>query len=221
MKIRFVLTGEGTSDLRLVEHIQTVLIEEGFSEVSGEAPDFSLFSPVVGRSVRDKVRALVKHYPHADVIFVHRDADNVGAPVREQEIINASDGVVEAGRIVPIIPVTMLETWLLADLEAIKVVAGNSEFRGAPNCVPSLRRLEQARDTKQILLDALCEVSGTQGARLAKFKKRFSEMRARLTIDLNPNGPVQELPSYQAFRRKVNAFARGKLCTQVNDSGCS
>jgi hypothetical protein len=211
MKIRFVLTGEGSSDLRLVEHIQTILIGEGFSEVSGEVPDLGMFTPAVGRSVREKLLALMKYYPHADLILVHRDADNVGAAVREQEIWAASDGVVDAGRIVPIIPVTMLETWLLADTDAIKLVAGNSGYRGSLNCIPSLRRLEGARDTKQLLMEALCQASETQGARLGKFKKRFSEMRARLTVDLNPDGPVTELASYQDFRRKINEFSQRKL----------
>ena len=211
MKIRFVLTGEGSSDLRLVEHIQTILIGEGFSEVSGEVPDLGMFSPPVGRSVREKLQALVRYYPHADVIFVHRDSDNVGADVREQEIAEASDGVVALSRVIPVIPVTMLETWLLADVDAIKLVAGNSSFRGALNSVPAMRRLESTRDTKQLLMDALCEASETQGARLAKFKKRFSEMRARLTIDLDPEGPVTGLASYQEFRRKVSYFSQAFL----------
>ncbi|MHC8379275.1 hypothetical protein ACYZT3_25755 [Pseudomonas sp. MDT1-16] len=210
MKIRFVLTGEGSSDLRLVEHIQTILINEGFSEVSGEIPDLGMFTPAVGRSVREKLLALMKYYPHADLILVHRDADNVGAAVREQEIWAASEGVVDAERVVPVIPVTMLETWLLADVDAIKLVAGNSGYRGALS-IPTIRRLEGARDTKQLLMDALCEASETQGARLGKFKKRFSEMRARLTVDLNPDGPVRELASYQEFRRKINIFSQRKL----------
>ncbi|MCY1458887.1 hypothetical protein D9M71_763090 [compost metagenome] len=123
----------------------------------------------------------------------------------------ASEGVVDFERVVPVIPVTMLETWLLADRDAIKLVAGNSGYRGALNCIPSLRRLEGARDTKQLLMEALCEASETQGARLGKFKKRFSEMRARLTVDLNPDGPVRELASYQEFRRRINLFSQSKL----------
>lgn len=211
MKIRFVLTGEGSSDLRLVEHIQTILIEEGFSEVSGEVPDLGMFSPPIGRSVREKLVALAKYYPHADVIFVHRDADNVGVAVRELEISQAGEGVLESDRIISVVPVTMLETWLLADVNAIKRVAGNAAYRGAIGCIPSVRKLEGARDTKQILMDALCEASGTQGARLGKFKKRFSEMRARLTVDLDPGGPVKDLPSYQLFREKVSNYAQSKL----------
>lgn len=211
MKIRFVLTGEGSSDLRLVEHIQTILIEEGFSEVSGEIPDLGMFRPAIGRSVRDKLVALAKYYPHADVIFVHRDADNVGVAVRELEVFQATEGVLEPERVISVVPVTMLETWLLADVEAIKRVAGNSAYRGSIDCIPSVRKLEDARDTKQILMDALCEASGTQGARLSKFKKRFSEMRARLTVDLDPAGPVKNLPSYQLFREKVSNYAQNKL----------
>ncbi|WP_157741981.1 hypothetical protein [Pseudomonas sp. NS1(2017)] len=197
--------------MRLVEHIQNILIDEGFSEVSGEIPDLGLFSPPIGRSVKDKLVALVKHYPHADVIFVHRDADNVGSDIRETEIFQAAQGVVEFNRIISVIPVTMLETWLLADLNAIKRVAGNAAYRGDIGCIPATRRLEAARDTKQILMDALCEASGTQGARLSKFKKRFAEMRARLTVDLDANGPVRDLPSYQAFRQKISDYAQGKL----------
>ncbi|MGF6371779.1 hypothetical protein OKW40_004529 [Paraburkholderia sp. RAU6.4a] len=104
MKIRFILTGEGTSDLNLVDHIENVLIEEGFSEVSGEAPDLSMFQRPVGRTVREKLDALLRHYPNADVIFVHRDADNAGIVQREQEIIAAADGLVAAdrGRIQPV-----------------------------------------------------------------------------------------------------------------------
>ncbi|MGF6512192.1 hypothetical protein [Paraburkholderia sp. 32] len=211
MKIRFILTGEGTSDLNLVDHIENVLIEEGFSEVSGEAPDLSMFQRPVGRTVREKLDALLRHYPNADVIFVHRDADNAGIVQREQEIIAAADGLVAADRVIPVIPVTQLETWLLTDREAIKRIAGNADYRGKLDCIPAIRRLEDVRDAKGLLLEALCEASETQGARLRKFKNRFFEMRARLAFDLNTSGPVQDLPSYQRFRGKITTFAQRKM----------
>lgn len=211
MKLRFILTGEGSSDLRLVEHIGSVLIEEGFTEVRGEAPDLSLFSPAVGRSVREKLMALARHYPNSDVIFVHRDADNVGVETREQEVWRAALGILAAERIIPVIPVTMLETWLLADAEAIKRVAGNSGYKGSLECIPGISRLEKVRDSKQLLCEALCEASQTQGSRLKKFKGRFADMRARLTFDLDPNGPVKGLDSYRHFRTQVNRFSQTRL----------
>lgn len=211
MKISFILTGEGTSDLRLVEHIESILIEEGFSEVSGEAPDLGMFRPPVGRTVEEKLTALLKHYPNVDVIFVHRDADKVGVHVREQEIMTATQNVVDVARVIPIIPVTMLETWLLVDQEAIKRVAGNTNYKGSLDGIPAIRQLENHRDTKQLLLNALCEASQTQGARRIKFRKRFSEMRARLTFDLDPNGPIQNLASYRYFREKISVFSQDRL----------
>ena len=94
MKINFILTGEGSSDLRLVEHIENILILEGFSEVSGEAPDLGMFKPKTGRAVREKLNTLLKYYPNVDAIFIHRDADNAGRDAREQEIFSATDGIV-------------------------------------------------------------------------------------------------------------------------------
>lgn len=211
MKINFILTGEGSSDLRFVEHLENILIEEGFNEVSGEAPDLGMFKQPAGHSVRDKLTVLLRHYPNVDVIFVHRDADNVGIPLREQEVFEAAQGIIEAERIVPIIPVTMLETWLLTDHDAIKRVAGNNGYVGSLKCIPAIRHLEGIRDTKRLLLEALCEASRTQGVRLKKFKCRFSEMRTRLTFDLDPDGTVNNLPSYKRFREKLKVFAQQKI----------
>lgn len=211
MKINFILTGEGSSDLRLVEHIENLLVDEGFTEVSGEAPDLGMFRNPVGRTVHDKLVALLRYYPHVDIIFVHRDADNVGIAAREQEIMEAAQHIIEADRVIPLIPVTMLETWLLADIDAIKRVAGNNQYPGKFVCIPAIRQLESVRDTKKILLDALCEASQTQGTRLKKFKGRFSEMRARLAYELDPNGPVKNLNSYCYFRNKIRTLSENRL----------
>lgn len=179
--------------------------------MSGEAPDLSMFTQPVGRTVREKIDTLLKHYPNTDVIFVHRDADNAGADAREEEIFSTTRDLIEAGRIVPVVPVTKLETWLLADVEAIKRVAGNGKRKGGLACVPAPNRLETVSDTKRLLLDALCEASETQGERLKKFKKRFSEMRARLAFDLDPNGPVSTLRSYQQFRERIKAYSLRRM----------
>lgn len=210
MKIHFILIGEGSSDLRLVDHIQNILLDEGFSEVSGEAPDLGMFPNPVGRTVRDKIDTLIAHYKNIDVIFVHRDADSAGVEAREREILGSSCELVPKEKIIPVVPVRMLETWLLTDHDAIKRIAGNINYRGDLG-IPGIRNLEDSRDTKKILIDALCVASQTEGARRVKFKKRFAEMRARLTYGLDHNGPVQALPSYQNFRRKITEFSQSKL----------
>ncbi|NTZ09628.1 hypothetical protein [Burkholderia metallica] len=211
MKVNFVLTGEGPSDRNLADHIESILIEEGFEEVSGSAPDLGLLPNPVGRSVRDKLNVILQLYPNVDAIFVHRDADRAGVDARRQEIFDAADGLIHFNKVIPIIPVTEFETWLLTDRDAIKRVAGNIGYGGSLACVPALRNLEGVHGAKEVLLEALCEASETQGARLRKFKNQFPEMRARLTFDLDPNGPVKNLVSYQEFRKSISDFARNIL----------
>lgn len=211
MKVNFVLTGEGPSDRNLVDHIEGILVEEGFVEVSGSAPDLGLLPNPVGRSVREKLGVILKLYPNVDAIFVHRDADQAGIDARKREIFEAADGLIANHRVIPVIPVTEFETWLLTDRAAIKRVAGNVGYGGALSCIPHIRNLEGIKGAKEVLLEALCEASETQGARLRKFKNQFPEMRARLTFDLDPNGPVRNLMSYQSFRKAVSDFARNVM----------
>lgn len=209
MKINFLFTGEGSSDLKLVDHIENLLIEIGFDEVSGEAPDLGMFRIPVGRSVKDKVKVLMDHYPNTDLIFIHRDADNKGPEIRKREIMQAIEGVVEREKVIPVIPVTMLETWLLADKESICRVAGGSDIVRLA-CIPPAKKLESEKNSKDLLLRALCEASEESGGRLKKFKKRFGEMRARLVYELDPEGPVTQLNSYQDFRRSIEEFFEHK-----------
>lgn len=211
MRINYILTGEGPTDLRLAEHIENLLIEGGFSEVSGETLDPKNFGNKIGRSVREKIRFIINHYKNIDVIFVHRDADQQGLIQREREVYESSDGIIEKNKIIPVIPVTMLETWLLADRDAIKRIAGNPQHKGSLACLPPIKNIEKVLDPKKRLLDALCEASGLQGRSLALFKKRFSEMRARLTFDLDPEGPIKQLSSYQHFRDKIHDFCKSNI----------
>lgn len=218
MKIRFILTGEGTSDLRLVDHIENILIDEGFEEVSGEAPDLRMFGSPIGNTVSAKLSILLKSFPTTDIIFVHRDADNAGYVARDQEILSAAQENRAFCRVIPIIPVAMLETWLLADMESLKKVSGNKNYTGTPQGLPKIGNLENIRDSKELLFSVLCEVSQAQGDRLKKFKKRFNEMRARLTCDLDHKGPILGLESYQRFRNKVTSFAQEKLTKKNIDN---
>ncbi|MCQ4261161.1 DUF4276 family protein [Stutzerimonas stutzeri] len=211
MRINFLLIGEGTSDLRLIDHIESIFINEGFTEVSGEAPDLGRFTPPAGRDTKSKIGCLLKHFPNFDAIFIHRDADNSGAAAREREIADAAAELISLDKVIPVIPVTMLETWLLADIDILKRVAGNLNYKGIPNNLPPINRLESVKDSKQLLLDTLCTLSETQGARLQKFKKRFPEMRARLTYDLDPNGPINELSSYREFRARIKELSNRLL----------
>ncbi|WP_134980539.1 hypothetical protein [Xanthomonas axonopodis] len=169
MKMSFVLTGEGLSDLNLVDHIETLLIRAGFLEVSGTRFDPSRLPMHVGHSVREKLQVLTELYPSADVIFVHRDADAQGMAARQKEIKAACDGICDSDLVIPTIPVRMLETWLLVDSRAIRRVAGKMG-QDKIECIPALKNLEHVADSKKLLLDALCECSELQGIKLKNLR---------------------------------------------------
>ncbi|MEA5124961.1 hypothetical protein [Xanthomonas floridensis] len=195
MKISFILTGEGVSDLNLVDHIETLLIKVGFVEASGTSFDPSRLPFHVGHSVREKLEVVRDLYPSADVVFVHRDADAQGLAARRREIHDACAGIYDPASVIPVVPVKMLETWLLVDSQAIRRVAGKAGCDPI-GCVPPLRDLERIRDSKNLLLSALCECSELQGTKLKKFKKLFGQMRARLVSAIDAEGPICELSSY-------------------------
>ncbi|PHR17740.1 MAG: hypothetical protein COA41_11530 [Sphingopyxis sp.] len=218
MKVSYIFIGEGTSDLRLTEHIESILITEGFEEVSGEAPDMTMLDAKAGNTVKNKLEVIKRFYPSVDIIFVHRDADGAGIEARELEIETARGLARVDANVIPVIPVKMLETWLLADKEKLNIVAGNTKTDTDIKCLPKLAKLEKIADSKALLMDVLCESSGATGGRLKDFKKRFNEMRARLTYDLDPDGPVNKLTSYTKFRSKLTEMADNLLARNAEEA---
>ena len=81
--------------------------------------------------------------------------------------------------VVCIIPVRMMETWLLTDQVAIKAAAGNRNYRENLN-LPSINTLEQISGPKDLLHNLLVEATGNKGRRLKNFnvnKEDFSALR--------------------------------------------
>ena len=109
--------------------------------------------------------------------------------------------------VVPVIPVVMLESWLLVDGAAIRGVAGNPTGRMDLD-LPDPRKVERDRDPKQRLRAALEVASGKTGRRLAKVRQRFGKDRALLAQRLDPDGPVNELQSWQALIADVARAVR-------------
>ncbi len=203
-KIKFALLCEGSSDRALVEHLKDLLINIGFDEVSDDSPDLSSLPNPPGRDIKSKVDCLISLEPRIDAIFIHRDSDNAGIDERLAEIEEQTRHL-KSYRVVPLIPVKMLETWLLSDIDNIRIVSGNPDSTiNLP--IPKLAHLERVSDPKKLLFESLECASGLSGRKLNKFKKRLGEMRYRLTIDLDPEGPINQLSSYQSFRNSLETL---------------
>lgn len=179
---RITLVSEGTSDRALLRVIRWLFRHRGFNGPIEESwADFGRFrSPP--KTLENKIRLALSFYP-SDVLFVHRDSDGHEPATRAAEIVVATPADC---RFVPVIPVRMLEAWLLFDETLIRAAAGNPLGRAALD-LPPLGRVESVADPKTLLLGLLRQASGLSGRRLTKFNAYGARYRiAELAEDFSP-----------------------------------
>lgn len=161
-----------------------------------------------------KIATAVSLYP-CDILFVHRDAEGDQAITRYQEIENAINASGITLQHVPIVPVRMLEAWLLCEQDAIRRASGN------PNgtCrlqLPRIPQREQLPNPKGALVELLRTASELSGRRLKKFDAlRARALVAEYTEDFSC---LRQLSSFQAFESDLTNALRSK---GRNDDGRS
>ncbi|ALO93491.1 hypothetical protein SHL15_2336 [Streptomyces hygroscopicus subsp. limoneus] len=204
MTVRALYLCEGSSDTGLSDHIKEIGAEMG-REILVTPPDLDRLPDKPGHSVRDKLRAaqrLSDEWQVYDLVVIHRDSDGNPPERRRTEIAEAVTEVCPGLVHVPVIPVRMLEAWLLLNQQAIREVAGNPNGKVALD-LPKATRAESVPDPKALLKQAIATASEDKGRRLEKLQKRFPENRARLLQMLDRAGPVQQLASWQAFTQDL------------------
>jgi hypothetical protein len=201
MMLKLALVCDGTSDLCLVTLI-TWMMDEHY-------PD-QLFRIVPAREVipaRDllvqRLTRTVELYEPA-VIFCHRDAENQALAHRVQEVETAAAFI--AIPTIPLVPIRMLEAWLLFDEVAIRCAADNRNGTAALN-LPALRHVEAQADPKHILYEALKDACGLPVRR----KRRFNEHRARSMVmnHITDFSPLRTLAAFQRFEERFVAALHG------------
>lgn len=107
------------------------------------------------------------------------------------------------------VPVRMMEAWLLADEAAIRRVAGRP--RGTePLDLPTPDGLEDISDPKQALREVLMQAGAPKGVRRRKrFKADFGSFRKRLAENLPPGGSLERVAAWARFRDDVASAMRG------------
>lgn len=207
MSIRVVYLCEGSSDEGIAFHIEQIAAERGVDIVLS-IPDFRLLPGHVEKTIAGKLRAIQLLGGNYDLAIIHRDADRDGTAARRMEITKAISEVCPDMDFVCLIPVTMTEAWLLLDEEAIRQVAENPKGRMNLS-LPRAAHVENIADPKERLKETLALASDLSGRRLRDFQKRFSQNRRRLLEQLDRNGRVADVPSWQSFRKELEeALAR-------------
>lgn len=101
-----------------------------------------------------------------------------------------------------LIPVRMMEAWLLVDEVAIRRAAGNLTGR-MPLGLLRVNRIEAIPDPKNVLFNALATASGCTGRRLAKLN--FPALRYRVAELLSDHSQLRNLSAFRALEVEVGA----------------
>jgi hypothetical protein len=201
-RLRHTLISDGPTDANLIPIINWTLREAGGVVLADGVRAELERLPAPPGSLANRIRKAVELYP-CDVLFVHRDAEKDRPESRDAEIQAAVAKAAESGCRVPavaIIPVRMLEAWLLFDERAIRLAAGNPNGRVALD-LPPLRRLEDRPDPKTDLREALRTASELRGRRLKKFDAH--QAFSRVVDFIEDFSPLRQLRAFTAFEDSV------------------
>jgi len=198
--IRYTLLGDGSSDRTLLKIIKWILSDRLPNiPVTETFANFN-FLHKPPRMLEERIIKALELWP-CDILFIHRDAEQTKdiddiLKSRNNEIRIAA---LNAGcKYVAIIPVKMMETWLLTDEKAILKAAGN-----ANNLIqlPKIIKLETLANPKEELHEQLKKASGLKGRRLDSFNVHQAvHLVAEHTTDFSS---LRQLKAFKSFEEDL------------------
>ena len=199
-EIRYTLVSDGSSDRALMPIMEWALRRQ-FTRCAllADWADFRLLSRPPA-SLPERLRQACELYP-CDLLLVHRDAESAPVEQRQEEVRSAVQESAIVMPYVPVIPVRMMEAWLLLDESAVRAAAGNPNGT-MPLNIPA-GSPESIANPKRVLHDALKQASGLVGRR----RKRFNVTQAvhRVAELTNDFGCLHNLPAFSQFERHISA----------------
>lgn len=127
IELQYTLLSDGSTD-RVLMPMLTWLLHEHLPNCAVQRDWADLRRlPKPPKTLHEKVQVTVQLYP-CDLLFVHRDAETVSLQDRQSEVDEAVSTACRTVVIPPaiaVIPVRMIEAWLLFDEQAIRTAAGN------------------------------------------------------------------------------------------------
>lgn len=204
--VRHTLVSEGTTDGNLIPIIDWTLREAAQVELArGVRAEFWRL-PSPPESLADKLVKATELFP-CEILFIHRDADREPPVHRYQEIQAAVEAATKTGCVLPavaVVPVRMLEAWLMFDERAIRCAAGNPNGT-APIDLPPLKSVEERPDPKSDLRKALRTASELKGRRLKKFNSAQAFWRVLDFVE--DFSPLRQIPAYCGFEASVREMS--------------
>ncbi len=197
----YTLVSDGASDRALIPILTWALRRQGYDgPVNSQWADLRrLKTPPSHLGLR--VQWSVELYP-CDLLFIHRDAEGQPFAEREQEIVRVVR-TVNPEILVPIVavvPVRMMEAWLLIEEAAIRSAAGNPNGDNELD-LPLVRHLESLPNPKGVLHKLIREASG-----LGAHRRRclnVGELIFRIADLVNDFAPLENLPAFARFSAEL------------------
>ena len=204
-KLTFTLIGDGSSDKALINIIKWLLNDKypKLSIVSQFADFRGYRNPPRRSDILAQIEFARIYFPF-DMIIYHRDAEQTDRnfiDIRKREIFDSIIDNEMAGKIVSIVPIVMMESWLLFDEASIKKVAENKNYSNKID-LPALSQIEEIRDSKNRLHELLKTVSCKKKRSLKNFNvKKAVHLVADNITDFSP---LRNLYSFRCFERDLD-----------------
>lgn len=196
MTLRFTLVSDGSSDRALLPIFRWLLVDrfEVPHPIEAQWADLRRL-PMPSRRLDERLIRSLEIYP-CDLLLVHRDAEMDSLENRRQEIARALRRARVREPAVAVVPVRMLEAWLLFDEPALRRAAGNPNGRIRLD-LPALDRIEALPDAKAVLREALQAASGLRGRRRRRLG--LSQRAYRISQLIDDFSPLLSLPAFATF----------------------
>jgi len=201
--LKYTLIADGSSD-RILLNIIKWLLDDLYPTLPNEGAyaDFrALPKPPNKSDIKKQIEVAREYYPF-DILFYHRDAESKSKDIMERRTLEIQQHLTdeEQSITVCIIPIRMMEAWLLFDENAIKKAAGNRNYEGRIN-LPDLKKVENEKDPKILLYNLLKTVSGRKGRNLKRFNTAYhTHLVAENIDDFNP---LRELSAFRFFEQNL------------------
>lgn len=203
-QLSFALVREGPSDDGLAVLIRKVLqaaVRDAGVSVVGDPLSY-------GTAPKDQVRKVMDEAARPELLFVHKDADSRDHGHILGVIEDAAQLYADPRCVVPVIPVQETEAWAMVDEELIMDVVGSREGHSRDDLgLPSVGKIEDTACPKEVLLEALMRATKDSARERKRTRKRFGSLRLSIFENLEIDGPLSQLPSWQRFRAVAEAAA--------------
>lgn len=198
----YTLLSDGSSDKALMPILTWLLRENQVNcAIQPQWADLRRLREVP-KTLSPRIIKSLELYP-CHILFIHRDAEREPRKNRVIEIEKALEEVRKSVMVpvhVCVIPVRMLEAWLLFDNTRLREAADNPRGRQTLQ-LPNIHTVEQLPDPKEILYQLLREASGLSGRRLDKFS--VNERVHRLADLIDNFSPLRALSAFQELESEI------------------